>query len=117
MSILETIQSKRDEIIALGAEYGARNFRIFGSVLEGKESPNDIDFLIDYQSPDDPERSGIGYYRLENQLGKMLGHPVHLTQAALVKPRYENPKRVIRRYAGFSTKNHTICWGGKTIVA
>ena len=88
MSLLERIQAKRAEIIALGAEYGATNFRIFGSVLEGKENPNDIDFLIDYTQPEDPERAGLGFYRFENLLGKMLDHPVHLTQAKLLKPHY-----------------------------
>jgi predicted nucleotidyltransferase len=88
MSLLNTIIEKREEILALGAQYGATNFRIFGSVLEGAENPHDIDFLIDYEPPADPEKRGLGYYHLENLLGKMLGCPAHLTQAKLLKPHY-----------------------------
>jgi len=53
MTILETLQARRAQILAIAAQHGAYNVRVFGSVARGEESPeSDIDFLIDY----DPEK-------------------------------------------------------------
>jgi len=49
MTILETLQARRAQILAIAAQHGAYNVRVFGSVARGEESPeSDIDFLIDY---------------------------------------------------------------------
>ena len=42
------IQQKRDEILHVAAQHGARNVRIFGSMARGDTRPDsDIDFLVD----------------------------------------------------------------------
>lgn len=53
MSVFETLQKNRTQILAIAAKHGAFNVRVFGSVVRGEEtSDSDIDFLIDY----DPEK-------------------------------------------------------------
>jgi uncharacterized protein len=49
MTLLDTLQEKREEILQVAARHGAFNVRVFGSVVRGEETPeSDIDFLIDY---------------------------------------------------------------------
>jgi predicted nucleotidyltransferase len=44
----EIIRSKREKILSIANEHGARNIRVFGSVARGDASPDsDIDFLVD----------------------------------------------------------------------
>ncbi|MBI4481444.1 MAG: nucleotidyltransferase domain-containing protein [Acidobacteria bacterium] len=46
MDIDELLKAKREEILRLAAEHGARNVRLFGSVVRGEAKPNsDVDFL------------------------------------------------------------------------
>jgi predicted nucleotidyltransferase len=51
--LLELLQEKREQVLAVAAKHGASNVRVFGSVVRGEDTPeSDIDFLIDY----DPEQ-------------------------------------------------------------
>jgi uncharacterized protein len=53
MTLLETLQEKREQVLEVAAKHGAFNVRVFGSVVRGEDTPeSDIDFLIDY----DPEK-------------------------------------------------------------
>jgi predicted nucleotidyltransferase len=46
-STLDLLRSRREEILALAAQYGVDNIRVFGSVARGEDKPDsDIDFLI-----------------------------------------------------------------------
>jgi predicted nucleotidyltransferase len=49
MVTLETLQrEKRTEIVRLGEKYGARNIRVFGSVVRGdNHAASDVDLLVD----------------------------------------------------------------------
>ena len=49
MVTLDTLQrEKRAEIVRLGEKHGARNIRVFGSVVRGHNRPeSDVDFLVD----------------------------------------------------------------------
>ena len=50
MGIPEIIQDRKEQILALAAQYGASNIRIFGSVANGTADENsDIDFLVDME--------------------------------------------------------------------
>ena len=43
---LEELRSRRDGILAIAGRYGARNLRIFGSVVRGEaDAASDVDFL------------------------------------------------------------------------
>jgi hypothetical protein len=53
MTLLETLQEKREQVLDVAAKHGAFNVRVFGSVVRGEDTPDsDIDLLIDY----DPEK-------------------------------------------------------------
>lgn len=45
------LKDKRKDILRTAAKYGARNIRIFGSVVRGEaRADSDIDFLVDMES-------------------------------------------------------------------
>jgi predicted nucleotidyltransferase len=47
--LLDDIRVKKDAIIALGHEFGAKHIRVFGSVARCEEKPDsDIDFLVEF---------------------------------------------------------------------
>ncbi len=47
---LEELRARRDEILALASERGARNVRVFGSVARGDaDGRSDVDFLVDME--------------------------------------------------------------------
>lgn len=47
-SINQLLQEKRDAILAIAAQHGARNVRVFGSVVRGEATAeSDVDFLVD----------------------------------------------------------------------
>ena len=44
----ETLQSHRDAVLRIAARLGARNVRVFGSVLRGEDTDaSDVDLLVD----------------------------------------------------------------------
>lgn len=48
MTILDTLRAQREEILRIADKHGARNVRVFGSVIHGDERPDsDIDLLVD----------------------------------------------------------------------
>jgi predicted nucleotidyltransferase len=50
MTLLEELQSRREEILRLAAQHGARNVRLFGSVVRDEAGPeSDVDFLVDLE--------------------------------------------------------------------
>jgi uncharacterized protein len=66
----ELLRQKRDDILRLAATYGARNVRIFGSVVRGEAGVNsDIDFLVDME----PGRTLFDLGGLFFELQELLG--------------------------------------------
>jgi predicted nucleotidyltransferase len=54
MDLDELVQEKRQDILRVAAQRGARNVRLFGSVARGESTTDsDIDFLVEL----DPDRS------------------------------------------------------------
>lgn len=50
MGLDETLKSKREEILRIAQRHGARNIRIFGSVVRGEAGPDsDVDFLVEME--------------------------------------------------------------------
>ena len=48
MGIQEIVKEKRQEILNISAKHGAKNVRVFGSVVRGEANEDsDIDFLVD----------------------------------------------------------------------
>jgi uncharacterized protein len=84
MGIREMIGDKREAILALAAQYGASNVRVFGSVAEGRaDQESDIDFLVDME----PGRSLLDLGGLLMDLQKLLGRKVDLVTEAGLRDR------------------------------
>ena len=81
MKIEELIQNKKEDILRLSAQHGARNIRIFGSVSRGEESADsDIDILVEL----DKGRSLLDISGLTLDLQQLLGRKVDvLTEKSL----------------------------------
>jgi uncharacterized protein len=49
MKLQQLLKEKREDILAVAAQHGAFNVRVFGSVSRGEDTENsDIDLLVDY---------------------------------------------------------------------
>jgi predicted nucleotidyltransferase len=78
------LQAHRTEIMALAAQYGASNIRIFGSVARGEARPgSDIDILVDLE----PGRSLLDLGGLLMDLRDLLQVPVDVGTATMLKER------------------------------
>jgi hypothetical protein len=79
--VQELVQSKREEILRLAEEHGARNVRVFGSAARGDAGPDsDVDFLVEVA----PVHSSWFPAGLLLDLQGLLGRPVHVvTEQAL----------------------------------
>jgi len=87
MGISEIIGSKREEIFALAAKYGASNVRVFGSVAQGTANgDSDIDFLVDLEKG----RSLLDLGGLLMDLQKLLGRDVDVITPAGLRERIRN---------------------------
>jgi len=72
-----TIRTKRAEILRLAAEHGARNIRLFGSVVRGEAGTNsDVDFLVELE----PGRTLLDQAALLQDLEELLGCRVDVVE-------------------------------------
>jgi len=75
MGTEELIKKKRNEIMRLARQHGARNLRVFGSVARGEaKSTSDVDLLIDME----PGRNLMDHVALWQDLQDLLGRRVDL---------------------------------------
>jgi hypothetical protein len=91
MDIRELLHTKREEILRIAAEHGARNVRVFGSVARGEaDEESDIDFLVEME----PGRSLLDMGGLLMDLQELLGCNVDVVSKRGIKPRIR--ERVLR---------------------
>ena len=77
------LQQKRDDILRIAAQYGARNLRVFGSVARGDDhAHSDIDLLVDM----DPDRSLLDVVGLGQDLEELLDRKVDVLTGASLHP-------------------------------
>ncbi|KAF0164195.1 MAG: hypothetical protein FD157_2560 [Rhodocyclaceae bacterium] len=70
MGTLDTLHSKRKEILDTAARHGARNVRVFGSVARGSDTDeSDIDLLVEFE----PDRSLYDLVGLQLDIESLLG--------------------------------------------
>lgn len=76
MLSLDTLRSaRRDEILRLANQRGARDVRVFGSVARGDANENsDLDLLVTWESG----RSLLDHAGLVQDLQELLGMKVHV---------------------------------------
>lgn len=83
----ELLKSKREEILSIAAQYGARNVRVFGSVARAEaDDQSDIDFLVEMEAG----RSLFDLGGLQADLEATLGHPVDVVTEKGLKARISN---------------------------
>jgi uncharacterized protein len=79
----ELLRSKRDEILAVTAKFGARNPRVFGSMATGRATAeSDVDLLVDME----PGRTLLDLIGLEQELVKTLGRSVDVVTPGGMSP-------------------------------
>lgn len=75
---------RRDALLEIAAQHGARNVRVFGSVARGEHrTQSDIDLLVDIEP-------GVIFFtlaRLCRKLSELLGTPVDVVSARALVPR------------------------------
>ncbi len=81
------MKSKRDEILRVAAQHGARNVRVFGSVARGEaDEASDVDFLVEME----PGRSLLDLGGLQVELESLLGRRVDVVTVRGLKARIRN---------------------------
>jgi len=84
MTLEELRTTRREEILHLAGECGARNVRVFGSVARGEsDARSDIDFLVDL----DPGRSLLDLGRLQRRLERLLASKVDVVSSRGLRER------------------------------
>lgn len=80
----ELLRLKREQILYIAAQYGARNVRLFGSVARGEaDAASDIDFLVEME----PGRSLLDLGGLQVELEAFLGCAVDVVTEKGLKTR------------------------------
>ena len=84
MITLEALQTeKKNAILTLAEQHGARNVRVFGSVVHGENRPaSDVDFLVDL----DPGRDLFDLGGLLADLHDLLNTKVDVVEASCLHP-------------------------------
>jgi hypothetical protein len=91
MGIEELLKEKREEILRIATQHGARNIRVFGSVARGEaDEKSDIDFLVEME----PGRTLLDMGGLLMDLRELLGHDVDVVTERGLKERIRD--RVLR---------------------
>jgi predicted nucleotidyltransferase len=76
---LADVLAKRDEILRVAAERGARRIRIFGSVArDDARATSDVDFLVEFE----PGRDVADLSELTLDLEEILDRDVHVVDVA-----------------------------------
>lgn len=77
------LQQKRNDILRIAAEYGARNLRVFGSAARGEDrADSDMDLLVDM----DADRSLLDVVGLGQDLEELLDRKVDVLTGGSLHP-------------------------------
>ncbi len=84
MNAAKSLKAKREEILRIAAQHGARNLRVFGSVARGDAgADSDLDLLVDME----PGRSLFDMGGLLMDLQDLLGCTVDIVSERGLRPR------------------------------
>jgi predicted nucleotidyltransferase len=84
MDLGALLKEKREDILRIAAKLGARNVRVFGTVVRGEARPDsDVDFLVDME----PGRSLLDMGGLLMDLRDALGQEVDVVTERGLKTR------------------------------
>ena len=80
---LATLRRMKPQILAIAAEHGVGNVRVFGSVARGEaDEASDVDFLVTIE-----ELKGWKYFGLGSALEDLLGCEVDIGSDDALHPR------------------------------
>ncbi|VVB69176.1 Nucleotidyltransferase domain protein [uncultured archaeon] len=75
-----------DKIVPLLRPY-VKKIAVFGSFARGDETPeSDIDILVELKPPGQRPSLGLKWFRLEQELGRILGREVELVSESAMSP-------------------------------
>ncbi|MDR7515060.1 MAG: nucleotidyltransferase family protein [Armatimonadota bacterium] len=84
MALEHLLKEKREAILRIASQHGARNVRVFGSVARGEaDEISDIDFLVEME----PGRSLFDLGGLQYELERLLGCRVDVVTERGLKAR------------------------------
>ncbi len=91
MGINDLLKEKREEILRITAEHGARDVRLFGSTARGEAGPeSDVDFVARLE----PGTTLLRHAALVRELRGLLGREVQVVSDRGLRPRIGD--RVLR---------------------
>jgi uncharacterized protein len=80
---LRQLRDRREEILRYAAEHGARNIRVFGSMVRGEaDAISDVDLLVEME----PGRSLLDLVGLWQDLEDLLGTQIDVLSDGGVSP-------------------------------
>lgn len=83
MTADKLLKNKREEILRIASDHGARNIRIFGSVSRGQAGPeSDIDILVKLE----PGRTLLDIIAIKQDLEDLLGCEVDVVTEEAISP-------------------------------
>jgi hypothetical protein len=86
LSLREQVQRQRERVVALLAERGAQNPRLFGSVARGDDDQaSDVDLLVDFAVEYSPAEELLAVLGLSEELSSALAFRVHVASPATLK--------------------------------
>ena len=81
--MVQLLANQREAILRIAAKYGARNVRVFGSMIRGTTTENsDVDILVDL----DEDRSLLDHVGLKQDLEELLGRTVDVVVEGGISP-------------------------------
>jgi uncharacterized protein len=84
MAIEDLLREKRTDILRIAAAHGARNVRVFGSVVRGESDDlSDVDLLVTFA----PETTLLDHAALIMDLEDLLGRKVDVASDRGLRPR------------------------------
>jgi predicted nucleotidyltransferase len=85
MVTMDALKAKREEILGLARQWGARDVRVFGSVARGDAGPSsDVDFLVEFEAG----RSLLDHGGLLMDLQELLGCEVDVVSEGGMRSRF-----------------------------
>ncbi len=83
MGLDELLKDRREDILRITAQHGARSVQVFGSLARGEARPDsDIDLLVKL----DPGRSLLDLIAIKQDLEDLLGCNVDVVTEAAISP-------------------------------
>lgn len=84
---MERFEELREKILPLLLPWGVRRVALFGSVVRGEDTPrSDVDILVELKEPGERPTIGLQWFRLEEELSRLLGREVELVSAPALSP-------------------------------